>query len=58
MTDINIHNFCYFLEQLEKNLAKMEAVVEQEHAALANMRVLQDVISKMCQNWINQLEHR
>jgi hypothetical protein len=58
MTDINIHNFSYFLEQLEKNLAKMEDAVEREHHALANMRILQDVISKMCKNWINQLEHR
>lgn len=59
MTDLTIHNnFRYFLEELEKNLKDMDSLVEQEFLALQNMHVLCGTMSKMCENWINQLEHR
>ena len=58
MTDRTIHNFRYFLEELEKNLRQMEALFEQESIALESMHVLHGVMSKMCENWINQLEHQ
>jgi hypothetical protein len=58
MTDLTIHNFQYFLEELEKNLRSMEALLEQESIALESINVLHGVMSKMCQNWSNQLEHK
>lgn len=58
MTDLTIHNFQYFLEELEKILRHMDILVEQESIHLRNMHVLYDVMSKMCQNWSNQLEHQ
>lgn len=58
MTDPTIHNFRYFLEELEKNLRKMETLFEQESIALESMHVLHGVMSKMCENWSNQLEHK
>jgi hypothetical protein len=58
MTDLTIHNFRYFLEELEKNLRQMESLFEQESIALENMHVLHGVMSKMCENWSNQLEHK
>ena len=58
MTDLTIHNFRYFLEELEKNLRQMESLFEQESITLENMHVLHGVMSKMCENWSNQLEHK
>ena len=58
MPEINIHNFQYFLKELEKDLAQLEIFMEQESIRLANMRVLHKVMDKMCQNWINQFEHQ
>lgn len=58
MTDLTIHNFQYFLEELEKHLRQMESLFEQEAIALENMHVLHGVMSKMCENWSNQLEHK
>lgn len=57
MTDLTIHNFRYFLEELEKNLKSMDALLEQESIALESMHILCGVMSKMCKNWNNQLEH-
>ncbi len=36
----------------------MDSLLEQESIALESMYVLHGVMSKMCQNWSNQLEHR
>ena len=58
MTDLTIHNFQYFLEELEKHLRQMETLFEQESIALESMHVLHGVMSKMCENWSNQLEHK
>ncbi len=58
MSDITIHNFRYFLEELDKNLESMDVLLAQEAAALENMHVLCNVMSKMCDNWQNQLRHR
>lgn len=58
MTNPTIHNFCYFLEELEKNLRNLESLLEKESTALENIHVLHDVMSKMCQNWINQQMQR
>jgi len=58
MTDLTIHNFCYFLEELEKNLRSLDSLLEQESIALESMNILHSVMSKMCQNWSNQLEHQ
>jgi hypothetical protein len=58
MSDITIHNFRYFLEELEKNLKSMDALLEQEAVALESMHILCGVMSKMSENWSNQLIHR
>lgn len=58
MTDITIHNFCYFLEKLEKNLREVDAPLEQVFILLRSTHVSYYVMSKMCENWSNQLEHR
>lgn len=58
MTDFTIHNFQYFLEELEKNLRSMDTLLEREALALESMHVLHGVMSKMCQNWSNQLEYQ
>ncbi len=58
MTDINIHNFQYFLNQLEKNLNDMNFLIEQESMRLQNLNLLHNVMEKMCTNWLNQLEHQ
>ena len=58
MTDPTIHNFRYFLEELGKNLREMESLSEQESIRLRSMHILYDVMSKMYENWSNQLEHR
>ena len=58
MTDPTIHNFRYFLEELEKNLRSMESLAEKESIALRSMYILHEVMSKMLENWINQLEHQ
>ncbi len=54
MTDPTIHNFRYFLEELEKNLRSMESLAEKESIALRSIYILHDVMSKMCENLINQ----
>lgn len=58
MTDLTIHNFHYFLEELEKNLRSLDSLLGQKSTALESMHVLHGVMSKMCQNWSNQLEHQ
>lgn len=58
MSDITIHNFRYFLEELEKNLKSMDSLLEQETFALEGMHILCGVMSKMCENWNNQLMYR
>ena len=58
MSEITIHNFRYFLEELEKNLRIMDASLEEDTIALERMHILHGVMSKMCQNWSNQLEHQ
>ncbi|EKE09679.1 MAG: hypothetical protein ACD_16C00121G0001 [uncultured bacterium] len=58
MSDITIHNFQYFLKELENNLRKMDSLREQESMELERIHVLHNVMSKMCQNWSQQLEHR
>lgn len=58
MTDLTIHNFRYFLEDLEKNLREMDTLLEQVFILLRSTHVSYDVMSKMCDNWSNQLEHR
>jgi|APThiThiocy_cv2_1041547.scaffolds.fasta_scaffold78887_3 hypothetical protein len=50
MTDLTIHNFHYFLEELEKNLNGMGTILEQEFIHLRNMHVLYDVMSKRPSN--------
>ena len=58
MTETNIHNFQYFLKELEKNLNDMEVSIEKEFICLQNLNLLHNVMEKMCQNWLNQLEHQ
>lgn len=58
MTDLTIHNFQYFLEELEKNLRIMDTSLEKELMALKSMLILHGTMSKMCENWKNQFEHR
>ncbi len=56
MTDLTIHNFRYFLEDLEKNLREIDALLEQVFILLRSTHVSYDVMSKMCENWNNQLK--
>lgn len=58
MTDITIHNFRYFLEDLEKNLRQIDALLEQVSILLRSTHVSYEVMSKMCENWNNQLEYK
>ena len=58
MSDHTIHNFHHFLEQLGKNLRSMDELFEQESINLKNMLVLHGIMSKMCENWLNQLDYR
>ena len=58
MTDITINNFRYLLEDLEKNLRQIDALLEQISILLRSTHVSSGVMSKMCENWINQLENR
>jgi hypothetical protein len=58
MTDLNIHNFQYFLKELRKNLNDMDFLIEQESIRLRTMHILHEVMSKMLENWVNQLEHQ
>ena len=57
MTNLNIHNFQYFLNELRKNLNDLETFFEKESMTLESMNVLHGVMAKMCENWKNQLEH-
>ena len=58
MTDLTINNFRYLLEDLEKNLRQIEALSEQIAICLRNTHVSSGVMSKMFENWSNQLEHK
>jgi hypothetical protein len=58
MTHINIHNFHYFLKELEKGLDQLELLIEQESIRLANMRVLHNVMDQLCSNWLNEFQHQ
>ena len=58
MTVITINNFRYFLEDLEKNLREIDALWEQMAIHLRSAHVSYGVMSKMCENWSNQLEHQ
>ena len=58
MTDISIDNFRYFLEDLEKNLRQIEALLEKASILLKSAHVSYGVMAKMCENWNNQLEHK
>ena len=58
MNEINIHNFQYFLKELQKNLVDLEHLIEQESVKLRNLSILHNVMEKMCNNWKNQLEHQ
>jgi len=58
MTDLTINNFRYLLEDLEKNLRQIEALLEQMSICLRSTHVSSGVMSKMCENWSNQLEHK
>ena len=58
MTDVSIDNFRYFLEDLEKNLRQIDALLEKASILLKSTHVSYDVMAKMCENWNNQLEHK
>jgi hypothetical protein len=58
MTDINIQNFIYFLKDLEKNITKIDESLEEESRFLQSLFVLHSTMEKMCNNWLNQLDHR
>ncbi len=58
MNKINIHNFQYFLKELQKNLVDLEHLIEQESVKLRNLVILHNVMEKMCNNWKNQLEYK
>ena len=58
MPDLNIHNFQYFLKELRKNLNDMDFLIEQESIRLRSMHILYEVMSKMLEIWVNQLEHQ
>jgi len=58
MNEINIHNFQYFLKELQKNLGDLEQLVEQESVKLRNLIILHNVMEKMCKNWKSQLEYK
>lgn len=57
MTVITIDNFRYFLEDLEKNLGEVDALLEQMTLHLRSAHVSYEVMFKMCENWSNQVEH-
>lgn len=57
MTDLTIHNFQYFLEELEKNLKSLDSLAEQESNIRESIHILQGTMSKMCANWINLLKY-
>jgi hypothetical protein len=54
MTESTIHNFTYFLTELEKNIKTIEKSMEQERIALQSMLILHSTMHKMCKNWINK----
>ncbi len=58
MNEINIHNFQYFLKELQKNLIDLEHLIEQESVKLRNLAILHNVMEKMCDNWNHQLEYQ
>ncbi len=58
MTDMNIQNLSYFLKELGKNLRDLDFLIEQETLRLQNLLVLHSTMDKMCNNWLNQLEHQ
>ena len=58
MTDLTIDNFRYLLEDLEKNLRQIEALLEQMSILLRSTHISSGVMSKMCENWNNQLKHK
>jgi len=58
MSNITIHNFHHFLEELGKNLRSMDELFEQEFIQLQNLHILHGVMSKMCENWLSQVEYR
>ncbi len=58
MTDLDIHNFQCFLEELGRTIKELDALLEQESKHLRTIHIVYDVISKMCENWRNQLEHQ
>lgn len=58
MTEFTIHNFRYFLEELEKDLRIMAVSLDEESNALERIYILHAVMSKICENWSNKLEHQ
>jgi hypothetical protein len=58
MTDMNIQNFTYFLKELRKNLNDLKSLNEQEAKRIQNLNVVHSTMDKMCNNWLNQLEHQ
>lgn len=51
MTDLTIHNFTYFLTELDKNLSQLEELHEKGYMALQSMHILSSTMAKMCKNW-------
>ena len=58
MTDMNIQNFIHFLKELRKNLNDLKSLNEQEAKRIQNLNVVHSTMDKMCNNWLNQLEHQ
>lgn len=58
MTDMNIQNFIHFLKELRKNLNDLKSLNEQEAKRIQNLNVVHSAMDKMCNNWLNQLEHQ
>ena len=58
MTHINIHNFLYFLEELQKNLTQIEDSLEKQRIALDSIHILHNTMAKMFENCLNQLQHQ
>lgn len=58
MTDHTIQNFQHFLKELEKSLSSIDELLEEGSIHLKSIHILHGVMSKMFENWSNQLEHQ
>ena len=56
MTDLTIHQFRYFLEDLQNNLQRMEILCEELSILLNNSHYPYNAMSDICRKLIEQSE--